>query len=69
MPSFEQSKLQGKIGNLTENYYIVTSMQKISSIHQFILETQQILEPHNLIGHTHFWLLTPKNYWSNFHLS
>ena len=31
-------------------------MQKISSLHQFILEIQQILESHDLIKcHTHFW--------------
>ena len=28
--------------------------EKISSIHQFILEIQQILEPHDLKGHTCF---------------
>ena len=38
-----------------------TSMQKISSIHQFILEKQQILEYHDLKGHIYF-LIIPTQY-------
>ena len=34
-------------------YCITTSMQKISPIHQFIPEIEQILESHDLKEHTH----------------
>ena len=36
---------------LTKSYYIKVSMQKISSIHKLI---KQILESHELNGHTQF---------------
>ena len=38
----QTSKSQSKISGLTKIYYITVSMQKISSIHQFILETEPI---------------------------
>ena len=41
------------ISSLTKNYYITSSMQKISSIQRFILETWQILESQDLKGHSH----------------
>ena len=37
-----------------KNYCIIVSMQKIISIHQFILEIQPILVTHNLSDNTHF---------------
>ena len=40
---------------LTKIYYITSSMQKISPIHQFILEVNQILESQDLKGHSHIW--------------
>ena len=36
------------ISDLTKNYYIIFSMQKISSIHQIILKIKQILEAQDL---------------------
>ena len=38
--------LQSKISSQTKNYII--SMQKFSSIHQFVFEVQPILESHEL---------------------
>ena len=35
-------------------------MQKISSIHQFILEMKQILETLDLKGQSHIWPCAPK---------
>ena len=35
-------------------------MQKISPIHQFILDIQQILESRDLKDHTHFYQHHPK---------
>ena len=46
--------------------WICTSMQKISSFHQFIIEMQLILEPHDQAGHTHFWPYPPKKCLINF---
>ena len=43
--------------------WICTTMQKISSFHQFIFEIQPILESCDQTGHTH-----PKNFWSTFNL-
>ena len=43
------------INGLTKNNSINPSMQKISSIHSFILEIQQIIESHDLKGHSHIW--------------
>ena len=40
--------------SLTKNYCITFSIQKISSIHKFILKIQQILGSHELKGHCHF---------------
>ena len=40
--------------SLTKNYCITISIQKIRSIHKFILNMQQILEPHELTGYGHF---------------
>ena len=39
--------LQSKISSQTKNYIII-SMQKFSSIHQFVFEVQPILESHEL---------------------
>ena len=39
---------------LTKNYCITISIQKIISIHKFILRIQQILGSHQLKGHGHF---------------
>ena len=36
------------ISGLTKNYYITSSMQKINSAHQSILEIKQILESQDL---------------------
>ena len=40
----------------------LTSMQKISWIHQFILEIKQVLESKDLKGHSHIWAYVPNNY-------
>ena len=48
--------------------WICTTMQKISSFHQFILEIQPILESCDLTGHTHFWPRLSKIFWSTFNL-
>ena len=48
--------------------WICTTMQKISSFHQFILEIQQILESRDQTGQTHFWPSEPKIFWSTFNL-
>ena len=45
-----------------------TTMQKITSFHQFILEIQSILESCNQTGHTHFWPCPSKNFLINFYL-
>ena len=47
------------VGGQTNNHCITISMQKSSSIHQFILEMQ-----HKYF--THFWLCPPKTIRSNF---
>ena len=49
--------------DLSNNYWITVSMQKVSSIHKLI---QQILGSHELNDYTHFWPDPPKNYWNNF---
>ena len=51
---------------LTKNYCLTVSIQKIISIHELILQMQQILGSHELNGHAHFWPYPPKNYWNNF---
>ena len=56
------SKMQSKVSGLTNNYCISISMQKVSSIHQFILEIQ-----HKWFAH--FWPCPPKTFESNFYLS
>ena len=48
--------------------WICTTMQKISSFHQFILEILPILESRDQTGHTHFWPCLLKNFWSTFNL-
>ena len=45
--------------------WICTTMQKISSFHQFILEIQPILESCDQTGHTHFWPCPSKNFLIN----
>ena len=51
------------ISGLTKNYYITSSMQKISSIHSPILEIKQILESQDLKSHIHIWPCAyPKNH-------
>ena len=46
--------------------WICTTMQKISSFHQFILEIQPILESRDQTGHTHFWPCQSKKFLINF---
>ena len=46
--------------------WICTTMQKISSFHQFILEIQPILESCDQTGHTHFWPRPSKHFLTNF---
>ena len=46
--------------------WICTTMQKISSSHNFILEIQPILESCDQTGHTHFWPCPSKNFLINF---
>ena len=46
--------------------WICTTMQKISSFHNFILEIQPILESCDQTGHTHFWPCPSKNFLINF---
>ena len=46
--------------------WICTTMQKISSFHQFTLEIQPILESCDQTGHTHFWPCPSKNFLINF---
>ena len=46
--------------------WICTTMQKISSFHQFILEIQPILESCDQTGHTHFWPRQSKKFLINF---
>ena len=43
------------ISGLTKNYYITSSVQKLSSIHRFILEIKQIFESQDLKGHSNMW--------------
>ena len=51
------------ISGRIKSYYITSGMQKISPIHQFILEIEQILESQDLKGHNHIW---PCAYTQNF---
>ena len=46
--------------SLTMNYCIIISTEKVSSIHKFILKTQQILGSHELKGQDHFDNARPK---------
>ena len=46
-------KIQSMISGLTKNYYITSSMQNISPVHQYIIEIKQILELQDLNGHNH----------------
>ena len=62
-------KVKEKDISLTKHYSITISIQKISSIHKFILNIQQILGSHELRRHGHFWPCPPKNHWMNFLLS
>ena len=39
---------------LTKNYCIIINIQKISSIHKFILKIKQILGSHEIKGNGHF---------------
>ena len=41
-------------------------MQKISSLHHFILEIKSVLESRDQIGHIHFWPCTTKHFLINF---
>ena len=59
-------KVSEKGISLTKNYCITISIQKISSIHKFILKIQQISRYHELKGHYHFWLRPTKNHWITF---
>ena len=44
------------ISGLTQNYYITSGMQKISPVHQFILEIKQILVSQDLkMSNGHLW--------------
>ena len=47
-------KVKDKDISQTKNYCITNSIQKISSIHIFILKIQQILESHELKGYGNF---------------
>ena len=49
--------------NLTKNYCITISIQKISSIYKLI---HQILGSHELNDQARFWPGPPKNHWNNF---
>ena len=50
----------GMISGLTKNYYIYQFQHaKISSIHYFILEIQEIIESHDLKGHPIFHYAHP----------
>ena len=51
-------KVKQKYISLTKNYFITISIQKISSIHKFILKRQQILGYHELKDHGLF-MTTP----------
>ena len=42
-----------------QKYYVI---QKLSSLYQFILEIQQILESHDLKGHANIWPRPPNNF-------
>ena len=53
-----------RVCSLTKNHCI--SILHISSIYLIILWIQDILEPHDLKVHTHFWSCSSKNYWINF---
>ena len=46
-------KVKEKYIDLTKNYCVTISIQKISSINKFILKIQQILGPQELKGHGH----------------
>ena len=50
-PTFQSQRVGYQ---LTKNCCITTCNQDISSIHEFILNIWQILEPHELKGHGHF---------------
>ena len=54
---------------LTKNCCITISIQKISSIHKFMLKIKQILGSHELKCHGQLWRHPPKNHWTNFYLS
>ena len=56
----ELSIWKSKIQNMIKDYQITSNMQKISSIHQFILEMKQILEILDLKGRNHIWPCAPK---------
>ena len=47
---------------------ICTSMQKISSFFQFILEIRSIFESCDQTGHTHFWPSPPRKIRSTFNI-
>ena len=48
--------------------WICSSMQKISSFHQLIVETQSILESCDQTGHTHLWPRPTQKFWLTFNL-
>ena len=59
----------GPLKNHWNNFFIswiCTTMQKISSFHQFILEIQSILESCEQTRHTHFWQRPSRNFLINF---
>ena len=45
-----------------------TSMPKITSFHQFILEIQSTLDSCDQASHTHLWPCTPSFFWSPLNL-
>ena len=65
IPDNLNSKMQRRISSLTKNYFITISMQKTSSIYQFILEIQHNLVLHELNDYFHFWPCPPENHWNN----
>ena len=46
----------------TNTFYVVIGIQKISSVHKFILQIQQILGSHKLKGRGRFWPHPSKNH-------
>lgn len=53
-PSISKPKIQSNISGLTKNYSITANMQKINSIHQSILEIEQISQFQDVKDQTQF---------------